>query len=100
MEALLAPLVPLFIMIIALLLELVEARLLDARALPGQQPEPAVPDEQPPRLPQAAPVADADASTPPRRVEVEPVVSTPRQVANGDRPRAASRSAPTTAESM
>jgi hypothetical protein len=99
MEALLAFLVPLSIMTFALLLELVEARLLQTQRLPGQQPEPAVPDEQPPRLPQAATDADA-VSTPPRRVEVEPAVATPRQGANGERSRAASRSAPTAAEPM
>ena len=99
MEALLAPLVPLLIMVFALLLELVEARLLEARALPEQQPEPAVPDEQPPRLPQAATDADA-VPLPSRRVEVEPAVATPRQGANAERPRAATRSAPTTAEPM
>ena len=97
MEGLLAFLVPLLIMTFALLLELVEERLLQARALPGQQPEPAAPDEQPPHRLQAATNAD-DASNPPRRARVEPAVS--RHGADCDRPRAASSSAPTIAEPM
>jgi hypothetical protein len=99
MEALLALLVPLLIMTIALLLELVEARLLQARALPRQQPEPVVPDEQPPRRPQVATNAD-DASIPPRRAGAEPTVSAPRQDEDGDRPWATSSSASNTAERM